>query len=184
MWMRHPCSCTARWCGRHSETRLSSSVGPPSAQWMMWWPSVHAGGRSHPGKRQPWSRRQSAVRMCGRDRARGPSDRERHHRRGHRRAEPGIVAIGRRHRHHGPHRVAGDATRGLRVDRPHALELGGAPAPAPVRSVSALTVTVRWGRCPCTSRWSPQRSCRAARSTSASARRCDADRVSPDAAPR
>ena len=32
MWMRHPCSCTARWCGRHRETRFSSSVAPPSAQ--------------------------------------------------------------------------------------------------------------------------------------------------------
>jgi len=32
---------------------------------MMWWPSVHAGGRSHPGKRQPWSRSRSAVRICG-----------------------------------------------------------------------------------------------------------------------
>jgi hypothetical protein len=39
-------------------------VGPPSAQWMMWWPSVHAGGRSYPGKLQPWSRRCSAVRRC------------------------------------------------------------------------------------------------------------------------
>jgi len=33
-------------------------------------------------------------------------------------------------------------------------------ASAPERRVSAPTVTVRWGRCPCTSRWSPQRSCR------------------------
>src|ERR1039457_2398137 len=44
--------------------RLSSAVGPPLIQWMMWWPSVHAGGRSHPGKRQPWSRTCSAVRIC------------------------------------------------------------------------------------------------------------------------
>ena len=50
---------------------------------------------------------------------------------------------------------------------------------APAHSVSAGTVTVRWGRCPCTSRWSPQRSWVAARSTSASARRCEPDRVSP-----
>jgi len=59
----HPSSCTRRWRGRHSETRFSSSVGPPSDQSTMWWPSVQAGGRSHPGKRQPWSRRFSAVRI-------------------------------------------------------------------------------------------------------------------------
>jgi hypothetical protein len=23
MWIRQPCSCTRRWCGRHSETRLA-----------------------------------------------------------------------------------------------------------------------------------------------------------------
>jgi len=34
----------------------------------------------------------------------------------------------------------------------------GGPSP-PERSVSAPTVTVRWGRCPCTSGWFPQRSC-------------------------
>ena len=34
IWMRQPCSCTARWCGRHRQTRLSSSVGPSSDQWM------------------------------------------------------------------------------------------------------------------------------------------------------
>jgi hypothetical protein len=28
MWMRQPCSCTARWCGRHRETRFSRSVLP------------------------------------------------------------------------------------------------------------------------------------------------------------
>jgi hypothetical protein len=33
MWMRHPCSCTARWCGLHNETKFTSSVDPPFAQW-------------------------------------------------------------------------------------------------------------------------------------------------------
>ena len=27
----------ARWCSPQSRTRLASEVGPPSAQWMMWW---------------------------------------------------------------------------------------------------------------------------------------------------
>ena len=54
-----------------------------------------------------------------------------------------------------------------------------ASASAPLRSAGARTVTVRWGRCPCTSGSAAERSCEAAWSTSASARRCDALRVSP-----
>jgi len=30
MWMRQRCSCTARWCGRHRETRLFDPVCPAS----------------------------------------------------------------------------------------------------------------------------------------------------------
>ena len=32
MWICHPSSCTVRWCVRHSKTRLSNAVGPPSRQ--------------------------------------------------------------------------------------------------------------------------------------------------------
>jgi len=33
-------SCTSLWCVRHSITKLSSLVSPPSAQCSMWWPSA------------------------------------------------------------------------------------------------------------------------------------------------
>jgi hypothetical protein len=121
----------------------------------------------------------------GRDRARGPSDRERlntialDHR--------GPIICKRRNPGHCPHRVAGDAACGVRVDRTHAAQLGGLCMRAGTQRVLATqlgrlcigaraqrgraAVTVRWDRCPCTSRWSPQRSWVAAMSTSASARR-------------
>ena len=41
------------------------SVGPPSAQCTMWWPSHQPGGRSQPGNTQPRSRRVSARRWAG-----------------------------------------------------------------------------------------------------------------------
>ena len=39
-----PPSWTARWWRRHSRTRLPRLVGPPSAQCVMWWASVHTAG--------------------------------------------------------------------------------------------------------------------------------------------
>ena len=167
MWMRHPCSCTARWCGRHNETRLSSSVRPPSGQWMMWWPSVHAGGRSQPGKRQPWSRSVERGADVRRDRARRPSDRERQ------------CSVGCRPGKSAPSAGGATVTTVRTASQAIRRAVSGWIGPTPLKhrrlcigagraaQRSARTVSVRWGRCPCTSRWSPQRSwwrqCRPAR---------------------
>src|SRR6266508_3761649 len=61
---RKPWWWISRWCRRHNSTRLERSVGPPSAQWWMWWPSDHAGGRSQvPAKAQVRSLAIRALRI-------------------------------------------------------------------------------------------------------------------------
>ena len=62
-WTRKPSSCTARWCRRHSRTRLASAVSPPSAQWRMWWASQRRA--SQPGNRHWPSRAARARRRAG-----------------------------------------------------------------------------------------------------------------------
>ena len=62
----NPSSCTARWCRRHSSTRFSSFVAPPSAQCRTWWASHRRA--SQPGKRQWRSRDARGATQGGRNR--------------------------------------------------------------------------------------------------------------------
>ena len=54
-----------RWWWPQSRTRLSSEVGPPSAQWWMWWAWHMTGGRVQPGNAQWVSRTMRAVQIAG-----------------------------------------------------------------------------------------------------------------------
>ena len=60
-----------RWCSPQSRTRLASEVGPPSAQWVMWWAWHIEGGLVQPGKAQCWSRRIRAIQIGRGDQSAG-----------------------------------------------------------------------------------------------------------------